>query len=1121
MEFTLYSVGDSAFLEQILISVAMVTGSGDFSKMASVGLLLSVLFVCVQSLVQGARGIEFQQVLFGWLVYACLFYPSTTVVVEDAYDGNTRVVDNVPLGVGAAGGIISQIGYKLTDMFEVGYGYYAPTLTSSYFAESLEILNGMRSRFQNSAVFTAANTVLSSGAGDFRKSWNTYIRECTLTKIDLGFASVDDVANAPIMEALRFDSRIYGTRLYLYDRVGTDYDCTDAYNELENATQMVVQSQELNTALTNLLQINTVTGASAVSKLSDSLQALGAVTVNGYDYMKAALLDPVYADAVVGRYQDLQDYSSALMVRQAIQQRNTQWAAEQSMFLNVARPMQTFFEGLVYAITPLLAFMLVMGRFGVSLAAKYLQTLFWIQLWLPILSIINLFILTAASRKLGSYGASELNSMYALYGADEIIQTWIATGGMLAAATPVISLFVVTGSSYAMTSIAGRLNGGDHLNEKIDTPDVVQPAAYMQAQPMHGWDAYRGTLQSGTDGLLGSMSLGSTIRSGISSASMRQEQASQAFTEQLGRTFSDSASSEQMMSNLSSLGRTVGSMNTQQSGMVEKASKDFSEKFGVGASDRDAVRGAFTLAITGDAGAQLTAKRGLSQIVSKAQGDEGKAKGTDFGINGSVGVSGGAKGISESSGEDSTSTTAEQVNNYLEGLAYQKNDSAQLTNQLAQQFSASGGSSWKTGLSDTQSTALSKLGSNLLSASENFSTVNELADSVSTTTNSDYRTLGAAIEHSPAAENLLNEHMRYAPSAVRQNAVNLENQFKSYGMNPHVARNAAQLAALANTSNYAPGSEASGVQAALAVANLATSSNAGVEADPYRNSAIHAPEVEGVRDRVSAQVGSGGRAAAGVRSESVPHARLDPAQMLGALPETSSIAESNYQTSQAQLENQANRADQQRSEPQLARARHDLSQVAERGLRKSTWFWGRMDNANNYLKEEGSRIIGGLAEAASAMNGALGSAKIEGFSDLINVAKVASGKGDQAASDFYAQHGQVFTEKLTQAATLRYNLTPAQAGVYASEFGLSTISRDQAMEKLRMDYADRDQDGSVILQQGKPQLSAENEKMVTDMGEAISSAATAGDQAGAYLRPIQHINRLSTSVVDSANPSGR
>ena len=75
----IYSIGDSAFLEQVLNAVAMITGTGDFTSMVRIGLLIGVLMVSVQALMQGGRGINFQHVLVSWLVFATMFGPSTRV----------------------------------------------------------------------------------------------------------------------------------------------------------------------------------------------------------------------------------------------------------------------------------------------------------------------------------------------------------------------------------------------------------------------------------------------------------------------------------------------------------------------------------------------------------------------------------------------------------------------------------------------------------------------------------------------------------------------------------------------------------------------------------------------------------------------------------------------------------------------------------------------------------------------------------------------------------------------------------------------------------------------------------------------------------------------------------
>ena len=348
--FSIHSIGDSAFLEQILIAVSMITGTGDFEKMVSIGLLLGVLMICIQSVFQGAKQINLQQVLVGWILYACFFGPTTTVTIEDAYTGQVRVVANVPIGVGFAGGVISNVGYTITNLFETGYGVIVPNVTESHFSETLKLLNDVRRRAYDTGVFTALNSANGGGYVDVRRSWNNYIRECTLTKVDLNLMSLDELMNRSTDSALRFNSQLYGTRLYLStsNPDGADYTCTDGWVAISTATANL-SSPVVVDALNSLLGIDTSTGDNAITKLTDSLQAMGATTTSSIDYLKAAVLEPLYYEAAAGRYQDLQDYGSALMINQAIQQRNTQWAAEQSMFMTVVRPMLTFFEGFIYA----------------------------------------------------------------------------------------------------------------------------------------------------------------------------------------------------------------------------------------------------------------------------------------------------------------------------------------------------------------------------------------------------------------------------------------------------------------------------------------------------------------------------------------------------------------------------------------------------------------------------------------------------------------------------------------------------------------------------------------------------------------------------------------------------
>ena len=141
--FTIYSIGDSAFLAQILNALAMICGTGDFEQLVAIGLLLGLLVMGFQCIMSGTRQFNLHQVFLGFLCYLCFFGPSVTVHIEDAYTGNVRSVDNVPIGAGVAGTLISSVGYGVTQLFEQGYSD-VDRMTERAFGESLQLLNNVR-----------------------------------------------------------------------------------------------------------------------------------------------------------------------------------------------------------------------------------------------------------------------------------------------------------------------------------------------------------------------------------------------------------------------------------------------------------------------------------------------------------------------------------------------------------------------------------------------------------------------------------------------------------------------------------------------------------------------------------------------------------------------------------------------------------------------------------------------------------------------------------------------------------------------------------------------------------------------------------------------------------------
>lgn len=502
MEFDIFSIGDSEFLEQVLIALAMLTNVADFTDMVAVGLLIGVFSTMLSAISKGGKEFDIHHVFLGYIIYATMFVPTASVNIEDTYTGDIRRVDNVPIGPAAAGGIISLVGYKITQLFEVAYNPVIPRVTQTQFAESLQLLSSIRTKSTDGSLWKALNADAGGQAVDLRKSWFNYIKDCTLKKIDLAVMTEDDLINTPFIQSLQFNSLLFGTQIWVApgEVIGRQVTCQQGWEDLYNATNIGDQTTRAFDAVLSLNPGGLMGSPNSRDKTNDALAALLSGATDAQTYMKIAVLEPIVLQAADKKMNQLQDVSGSIMINQAIQQRNTTWAAEQTLFMTIVRPMLAFFEAFTYSVAPVMAFIIVLGAKGIQLAGKYFTTLLWIQLWMPILAIVNLYIYTAATRSLSTYSSLEghnWDSFYALQATSDITQHWLATGGLLAASTPAIALMLVYGSSVTATHLAGRLKNDRFVDSDTQTPDIVRNGPLLNSSAAYQADMYSGAVRSG------------------------------------------------------------------------------------------------------------------------------------------------------------------------------------------------------------------------------------------------------------------------------------------------------------------------------------------------------------------------------------------------------------------------------------------------------------------------------------------------------------------------------------------------------------------------------------------------------------------------------------------------
>ncbi|MFE8033011.1 conjugal transfer protein TraG N-terminal domain-containing protein [Thiohalocapsa marina] len=555
--FEIHSIGDAAFLTQILNAVAALTGTGNFRQLVAVGLVVGVILGLFQGIVNNT--LYFGRFFIALLVYLLAFGASVSVTVEDAYTGSVRVVDNVPIGPAAVGSAMSNVGYGVTRLMEQAFA--TPAMTGSGFADALQTLTAVRKATLSRASLGAANA--PTPGTDVERSMVNYVADCVLADVDTHRRTLDDVLQAPdITTALASDNLAFTTELFDAGQP-LMLPCDEAWRRLADylpASFVPALKQTL------AARFGVATIADVETKLQAALDALAGAGRDAQQYMLMSTALGWLEKGIVLTHENRLQWSAATTVQQAIAQRNAQWSAEQALFMNIVRPMMTFFEGFLYAVAPLMAFAVALGPVGISLAGKWLLFALWTQLWLPVLAIVNLYLMMAAGRDLSALEVSAQLDPFSFYGLlqmDLVLQDYLATGGMLAAATPAIALMLIYGSAVTATHLAGRLRGSDHIDEQALAPKVLSSAPVLGVSSGFQHTPYGGTAAVGSESVLPRFDMGTQAARESALTDQALAQSSQQFVRSLGQLASRSAGRNQESFEQRSLGTDYSASTSQ------------------------------------------------------------------------------------------------------------------------------------------------------------------------------------------------------------------------------------------------------------------------------------------------------------------------------------------------------------------------------------------------------------------------------------------------------------------------------------------------------------------------------------------------------------------------------
>lgn len=487
MALNIYTAGSGEFLEIILNASAMITGSGFSEDLARVGLIIGMLLLGFQAIWNG-QGISFHKAGLLFVLYLLFYGPTTTAVIEDTTTNQVRIVDNLPLGPTFVGSVISTVAYKITEVAEQGFS--TPAMTEYGLFSSLNTIARVRDVLRNPMALDSFANYRKADGWDLPKSVTEYLTYCTLNPINLrNNTSIDELYRASGVEAI-FNAPLLSQSAYIYDGGygGRLETCTVIRPILNAAIQdamIDVMSDILDKGFApEKAAGKVVTAPDLENQIDQSIQSFAISGKNAQEYTQMSLIQPIFGDARVNALNHWQEQNAALALRESLNQQELQWAGKGDTFKHYMRPMIAFFEGLLYAMTPFMAFAMVLGDKGLSILGKYLVLPLAIALWMPLLTIVNAFTLWYASAEMqaifdGYDAMSDSFAMLQLMDMDHAISKALGVGGLLAASVPPLALFIVSGSAMVANSIMSQMTQGDKFKSEDMMPRSKEQAPVM------------------------------------------------------------------------------------------------------------------------------------------------------------------------------------------------------------------------------------------------------------------------------------------------------------------------------------------------------------------------------------------------------------------------------------------------------------------------------------------------------------------------------------------------------------------------------------------------------------------------------------------------------------------
>lgn len=466
------------------------SGTGGLGLGVATTLAAMIALIGTMNQYISTQRLQMQGPLMGLFIYALVAVPTVDrMYISDVNTGKTLPVYDVPLGLAVVGYGMSLISYRTAELMETAF--QTVPIEGTAFESTMTGGNGFLSPVKTLYALRASS--LQELDEPLMYNMYSYTKYCLHASADDKLAADPTASNVfnPDTMKRNADPFTYMTDAALISPSHTNalaefMDPTtgdETFQTCEDVRSVLAGGPGDVGSLDNYLDSSTRFGASRLKSLATSNESitqncadggvcLDSVTAISTNYERLGQLLGGIANAqTFHRVRIMRDFNTLVSgaqeidpdsamqavanINESIQTAQLQEAIEGETFLNFMMPATNFIIMLFYALFPLA--MLIMITKGMG-AAQYLGGYLLIGIWgysiLPVATAIN-YITIANTRE----AVSALLAMdgFTPFAYDMIIDSaanYLSVGSNLLAAAPLVTLAVITGSVFALTSVA-------------------------------------------------------------------------------------------------------------------------------------------------------------------------------------------------------------------------------------------------------------------------------------------------------------------------------------------------------------------------------------------------------------------------------------------------------------------------------------------------------------------------------------------------------------------------------------------------------------------------------------------------------------------------------------------